>query len=138
MRMRPSLIALLILLACMSAGPALAQQPGAAPATDIWEPALRMVLSLGAVLAVLAGCVWLARRLRDGGAFRGGLIRVVSGISLGGRDKVVLLQVGEEQVLVGVSAAGMRPLHVLRNTTSAEPRRFDEYLEATQTLEVPR
>ena len=46
---------------------------------------------------------------------RSGLIEVVSGISLGTREKVVLLRVGREQVLVGVSPAGMRTLHVIRN-----------------------
>ncbi|RMF95369.1 MAG: flagellar biosynthetic protein FliO [Gammaproteobacteria bacterium] len=111
---------------------------GVAPATDLWGPALRMLLSLAAVLALLGGCAWLARRLRERGSLGGGLIEVVGGISLGGRDKVVLLQVGDEQVLVGISQAGMRPLHVLRRKRRPEPKEFDDYLEATQSLEVPQ
>jgi len=100
-------------------------------ATDLWGPALRMLLSLGAVLAVLAGCVWLAQRLRNGGSFKTGLIEVVSGISLGGREKVVLLRVGDEQVLVGISPAGMRPLHVLNKGAKepAENAQFADYME---------
>ena len=100
-------------------------------ATDLWGPALRMLLSLGAVLAVLAGCAWLAQRLRNGGSFKTGLIEVVSGISLGGREKVVLLRVGGEQVLVGISPAGMRALHVL-NKDAADPQptsQFADYME---------
>lgn len=115
----------------LAAPPVLAAAaPAAAPsATDgLWGPALRTLASLAAVLAVLAVCAWLARRLRDRGAFRGGLIEVVSGVSLGGREKVVLLRVGDEQVLVGISPAGMRPLHVLRG---AAPRHdtFGSYME---------
>ncbi len=125
-------IALMALSSCSVA----AATDATAITPEIWGPAVRMVLSLGAVLAVLAGCAWFAKRLRDGGRFKSGIIEVVSGISLGGRDKVVLLRVGTDEVLVGISPTGMRPLHVLRER--AEPREFEQYLEATQTMEIPR
>lgn len=125
----------LLLLLLLIAGNAIAQTAdrGKLAGEDIWEPLLRMGLSLGLVLAVLAGCAWLAKRLRRGGAFQGGLIKITGGLSLGGRDKVVLLRVGEEEILVGISPAGMRPLHVLQH--KAEPKEFTEFLEQTQTLE---
>ena len=126
-------IALLALAFCSGAAAA-ADTPGVS--VDIWGPALRMVLSLGDVLAVLAGCAWLAKRLRGGGRFKSGVIEVVSGISLGGRDKVVLLKVGSEEVLIGISPTGMCPLHVLKERP--EPREFEQYLESTQTMEIPR
>lgn len=80
----------------------------------LWGPALRMIVSLAGVLALLGVCAWAARRLRAGGRLGGGLIQIVSGLSLGGREKVVLLRVGDEEILVGISPAGMRPLHVLK------------------------
>jgi flagellar protein FliO/FliZ len=123
--------AALLLLAC--SGLALAADNGAssAPVTSLWEPAIRMVASLAAVLALLAGVAWLARRLRQGGTFRTGLIEVVSGISLGGREKVVLLRVSGEEVLVGISPAGMRALHVL-NRSPEQPKSFGKYMEQPQ------
>lgn len=121
----------LLLAACLAtvmAGPALAGAPGAtAPGPDIWGPALRMLLSLAAVLGLLAACAWGFQRLRSGGAFRAGAIEVVSGISLGGREKVVLLRVAGEEILVGISPAGMRPLHVLKQPP-ARPE-FGKYME---------
>jgi flagellar protein FliO/FliZ len=95
---------------------------------SLWAPALRMILSLAAVLAALAGCALLARKLRSGGRIKGGLIQVVSGISLGSREKVVLLRVGGEDVLIGVSPAGMRPLHVLKRP----PQEFSELMDVPQ------
>ncbi len=114
---------------------ALAQdaERGALASQDMWEPLLRMGLSLILVLAILAGCAWLAKRLRRGGAFQGGLIQITGGISLGGRDKVVLLRVGDDEILVGVSPSGMHPLHVL--PSKAEPKQFEAFMEQTQTLE---
>jgi flagellar protein FliO/FliZ len=105
-----------------AAGVAAAAQTSAAPlpGADVGSlawPLVRMLASLGAVLALVAGLAWLARRLRAAGGVRSGLIEIVSGVSLGAREKVVLLRVGSEQVLVGVSPAGMRALHVMKDAT---------------------
>jgi flagellar protein FliO/FliZ len=90
-------------------------------------PALRMIVSLAAVLALVGALAWVAKKLRNGNRARGGLIEILSGVSLGTRDKVVLLRVGEEQVLVGVSPAGMRALHVLREGAPRES--FKSHME---------
>jgi len=129
---RHRLIIALIVAGTLLAGPAALAADGAAPAPgSLWQPALRTLASLALVLAVLGGCAWLARRLRAGSSFRSGLIEIVGGISLGGREKVVLLRVGDEQVLVGISPAGMRPLHVLRDTSRQGSDSFASYLEDT-------
>jgi flagellar protein FliO/FliZ len=109
------------------AGPGHTAVSAAPDAASLAAPLLRMVLSLGAGLGVVWGLAWLAKRLRQGGSARAGMIEILSGVSLGTRDKVVLLRVGSEQVLVGVSPSGMRALHVLRDgTTPAAP--FDSLL----------
>lgn len=114
--------------AATAAGASPAQPvPGAMDTGSLIAPALRMVLSLGAVLAVVAGLAWVAQRLRAGGRIKSGMIEIVSGVSLGAREKVVLLRVGQEQVLVGVSPAGMRALHVMKDPGAAPP--FSTYME---------
>ena len=81
-------------------------------------PLVRMVLSLAAVLALVGVFAWLAKRFR-GAQLQGGLIQIVGGLSLGPKDRVVLLRVGEEEILVGMSPSGMRQLHVM-NKPSAQ------------------
>jgi flagellar protein FliO/FliZ len=109
------------------AGPALAAGPqasiatGGLPTGDLTAAAIRMVLGLAVVLALLAATAWLSRRFRVGGGMRGGLIEVISGMSLGARERVVLLRVGNDQVLVGVSPSGMRTLHVLTPGDGTNP-----------------
>jgi flagellar protein FliO/FliZ len=95
--------------------------------TDLWAPTLRMILGLGGVLVVLGVLAFIAKRLRQGNAFKSGMIEIVSGVSLGGREKVVLLRVGEDEILVGMSPSGMRPLHVMHRTV-VEPAEFDTYM----------
>lgn len=102
--------------------------PGGLPAGSLTGWTLRMALMLGLVLALVGGLAWLAQRLRSGGHLKSGLIEVVSGISLGSREKVVLLRVGGEQVLVGVTPSGMRTLHVMSGTAADRPS-FASHLE---------
>lgn len=90
-------------------------------------PGIRMIVSLAAVLALVGALAWLAQKLRSGGRLKTGLIEIVSGVSLGAREKVVLLRVGKEQVLVGVSPSGMSALHVIRDSGAASP--FSSYME---------
>ena len=98
------------------AAPATAIVPGS-ELDSMTAPLLRMVLSLALVLALVAAFAWLAKRFR-GGQMQGGLIQIVSGLSLGPKDRVVLLRVGHEEVLVGLSPSGMRALHVMDKPAS--------------------
>ncbi|MCC5793131.1 MAG: flagellar biosynthetic protein FliO [Chromatiales bacterium] len=107
-------IALPLLLAFLPA--AAGQSPvgmSAGGAPDLASASLRMVGGLAIVLSLVIGAAWLARRLRATPSGGSGLIEISSGISLGAREKVVLLKVGDQQVLVGITPAGMRTLHVL-------------------------
>jgi flagellar protein FliO/FliZ len=99
---------------------------GGLGASDLVGATLRMAAGLAVVLGLLGVAAWASRRFRISGRLRSGLIEVVSGISLGAREKVVLLKVGEEQVLVGISPAGMRTLHVI--TRPGTPG-FDSLME---------
>jgi len=123
-----------ILLTCLAfyaaAGSAQPVVAGALASGHLLGPAIRTVLSLLAVLAVLGACAWFVRRMRQGGAFKSGLIEVISGISLGNREKVVVLRIGNEQIVVGVSPAGMTSLHVI--STEPEDRSFSECMERSE------
>ncbi len=73
--------------------------------------ALTVFSSLILVLVIMLGLAWLLRRLqlaRPGGS---GAIQMVAQLPLGTREKVVLLRVGEQNILVGCSAAGVNRVH---------------------------
>jgi flagellar protein FliO/FliZ len=114
-------VGVLLATTAMAAQSAGQPVPGALDTAGLLGSALRMVLSLGAVLAMVAILAWVAQRLRAGGRLKSGLIEIVSGVSLGAREKVVLLRIGQEQVLVGVSPAGMSALHVIKDASATPP-----------------
>lgn len=112
-------IAALLLCACLVPAVVFAQESAAgnAVAEQLAQSSLRMIGSMLAVLALVGICTWALRRWRERQGGDGGSIEIVSGVSLGSKDRIVLLRVGEEQVLVGVSAAGMRSLHVVKSSS---------------------
>ncbi|MGD8976406.1 MAG: flagellar biosynthetic protein FliO [Gammaproteobacteria bacterium] len=70
-----------------------------------------VLTSLIAVLVLILLLAWGVKRFQIGG--NAGAIRVIAAASLGARDRILLVQVGDTQLLVGVGSGGMRTLHVL-------------------------
>lgn len=95
---------------------------GSAMPADIQKQTVKSVASgdiaawgmgLLIVLSVFFLCVWGVRKLSGlsvGGAEK---MRVVGGLSLGLREKVILLQVGKKQLILGVTPGRIETLHVL-------------------------
>lgn len=76
---------------------------------NLWQISFGMVLVIGLIL----GMSWLLKRSGRFQVGAGGGLRVIGGLSMGTRERVVLLQVGEQQLLVGVAPGRVQMLHVL-------------------------
>jgi len=90
--------------------------------TDIQKQPARTVASgdiaqwsigLLIVLSVFFLCVWGVRKLTGLTVSGAEKIRVVGGLSLGLREKVIVLQVGKKQLVLGVTPGRIETLHVL-------------------------
>lgn len=79
------------------------------------QAALSMVLVIGAVL-VLA---WILRRLTRLQSKALGGLRIVGGLSVGTRERVVLVEAGDQQLLIGVTPGSVRTLHVFDQPLSS-------------------
>ncbi len=81
------------------------------------EPAiaglLQVVLGLLVILLLIGGTAWLLRRFTHFQATAQGNMKILGGLPLGPRERVVLIQVGEKQLLVGVAPGRVQTLHVL-------------------------
>ncbi|MCW8906274.1 MAG: flagellar biosynthetic protein FliO [Sedimenticola sp.] len=76
------------------------------------------------ILLLILGLGWLLRRFgRLPGAGKGG-VSVIGGVSLGPRERAVLIEVGATRLLVGVAPGRVQTLHVLEDDgeTSAGER----------------
>jgi len=73
----------------------------------------RWSVGLAVVLAAIFGCAWLVRKFAAFPSGTAGVLRVVGGVSLGARERVVVLQAGKKQLILGVSPGRIQTLHVL-------------------------
>ncbi|NSX03115.1 flagellar biosynthetic protein FliO [Cupriavidus gilardii] len=70
-------------------------------------------LGLFAIIALILGLAWLARRAGLVRHVQGGLMKVVGSTSLGARQRLLLVEVGDTWLVLGVSAGEIRTLHTL-------------------------
>jgi flagellar protein FliO/FliZ len=64
---------------------------------------LKMIVGLIVVLAVLAFLTWILKRLMPGVGGQNSVIHIVGGVSLGSRERVVVLEVAGRWLVVGVA-----------------------------------
>ena len=97
-----------------------------------------MVLGLATVVVLIFALAWAARRFGRMQSLPIGALRVLGGLSLGTRERVVLIKVGDTQLLLGVAPGRIETLHVLAEPieTSISPvappgaRNFSERLQS--------
>jgi len=65
------------------------------------------------VLGLILGLAWLLRRLPGAGFRPVEGLRVVASLQLGAKERAVVIEVGGQQLLLGVTAAGISRLHEL-------------------------
>ncbi len=100
---------------------------------SLWTTnSLDMFGALFGVLALIFAAAWLVRRLQHSHGPGKKHLRIVSVLPLSTKERVVLIQAGEEQVLMGVSAAGIQHLHTLNQPVQSEAT-SDEKPHSRQT-----
>ena len=67
----------------------------------------QLTLSLVAIVALILAISWILKRCKLSGPRSRGQITVLDELSLSPRERIVLVGVGESQVLVGIGAGGM-------------------------------
>ncbi|HDS1220843.1 flagellar biosynthetic protein FliO [Stenotrophomonas maltophilia] len=71
------------------------------------------VLALLAVLALVVGLGWLLKRLPGSGFRPADGMKLVASLSVGAKERVVVVEVNGQQLLLGVTAGSINALHTL-------------------------
>lgn len=99
----------------------------------------RVGLALAVVLLAFWAFAALLRRVQRPMTGGGRNLRVLAALSVGPRERVLLLQIGEEQIVVGSGAQGLRTLHVLGKPIEPDDNRpeagFKRQLKASMRSE---
>lgn len=74
---------------------------------------LQTLVGLAVVIALVFACAWLARRFGLQPSARGQMVRTVGGVSLGGKERVAVVEIGDTWLVVGAAPGNVRLLHTM-------------------------
>lgn len=114
--------------------------PGLAQAADAADPGvpssafLQAVLGLGLIIGLLLLFAFLARKFLGGKGFGQGGLKLLGGVALGPRERIVLVEAGDQWLVVGIVPGQIRTLHSMpKGETAAEsttpPPPFSHWLQ---------
>lgn len=103
----------LISFSALAAQPAMQQAPAPIAPAISFGSMLQILLGLGLVLAAVVGSAWLLRRFSPGQIGAGGAIKVIAGVALGPKERLVLVEIGETWLVLGVAPGQVNSLHTL-------------------------
>jgi flagellar protein FliO/FliZ len=66
----------------------------------------QLTVSLVAIVALIFAISWVVKRLKLAGPRGAGDMAVIDELCIGPRDRIMLIRVGESQLLIGVGASG--------------------------------
>lgn len=113
MQLRLLLIAALyspVLVSAETARPAYTPTPPPAVSTG---GVMQIIFSLILVLAAVAVVAWIMKRINLPQAGAASLLKVISGVAVGPRERVVLMEVNDTWLIVGVAPGQVRTLHTM-------------------------
>lgn len=118
----------LVLVSALSALPAWAEEAAEATPGVGGTHLINVVLSLLMVIALILGLAWLLRRFGQGGFTSQQHMKVLASLAVGTRERVVVVDVAGQQILLGVTPQQVRTLHVFESPVieaSQDPRSTD-------------
>jgi flagellar protein FliO/FliZ len=75
----------------------------------------KITLGLGFILLLIFILAWFMKKMQLTPQSNNQLINIISAVSVGQRDRIALIQVGEEQILVGLTPGRIEKLHAMKN-----------------------
>ena len=86
---------------------------------SVFPELIKLVFALGLTIGLFYALAVFMRRMQVGTGKSGGLITVLAALPLGGKEKVFVLDVAGEKLVVGTSPGRVSCLHVLPPSASA-------------------
>lgn len=107
---RFALIAVPLASALAVAGARAAESAASAGPAPSAGSLLQVLFGLIAVLALMAAVAWLMKRFGVARAAGNSVVRVVGGVSVGSRERVMVVEVADQWIVVGVAAGRVSAL----------------------------
>lgn len=99
-------------VAAAAPGPVAAAATSASP-TSMAGGGLQVLFGLVVVMALLAGAAWMLKRFGPVRGIGGANIKIVGGVSVGNRERVMVVEVADQWIVLGVAPGRVNALATL-------------------------
>ncbi|MFA6311253.1 MAG: flagellar biosynthetic protein FliO [Sterolibacterium sp.] len=99
------------------AAPGAAMAQAATPAAELGGNILQVILSLIVVVVLLFGSLYVLKRLSAPRGVAAGLLRVIGAAAVGSRERVVVVEIADTWLVLGVTPGSVTALHQLPRQT---------------------
>lgn len=110
-------VALLPVISQAADTPALKETVAGTPA----EYVVKTVISLGLVIAAIFFVAWMAKKINRFSGVESGQIKIIGSLAIGAKEKILLVEVGTTQILIG--ATPNQITHLLQLEEHVKPER---------------
>lgn len=100
---------------------------------------LKMIVGLLIVVICILFLAWLAKKMNRFQSLSDNSLKIIGSLGMGTKERVILLQVADQQLLVGVTASQINTLHVLDthvdvDTTQVEDNQDKNFADKLKTM----
>jgi flagellar protein FliO/FliZ len=126
-----------VLPALVGAAPSQSESASKLSASAIGtSTALEMAAVLAGIILLILILGWMIKRIGNFPSAGKGMVRILGGVSLGPRERAVVIEAGEKRILVGVAPGRVQTLCMLENSDVDGEVEFSSQLDAQLQDEV--
>jgi flagellar protein FliO/FliZ len=81
---------------------------------------LQTILALSFVLALLAALAWAMKRYGPGSSVTNATLRMVGSLSLGGRERILIIEVADQWIVVGAAPGRVNALALMPRQSNTD------------------
>lgn len=82
----------------------------------------KLIAVMAFILLLIFALAWMMKKMQLNQHSHAGLIKIVSAIAVGQRDRIALIEVGDEQILVALTPGRIAKLHELKKPLELPPQ----------------
>jgi flagellar protein FliO/FliZ len=86
---------------------------------------LQIFFWLAIVVSIIVFLTWMLKKFSGVNTNLSGTIKLVAGIHVGQREKLALVQVGQKQILIGITQSKITKLHVMEENVEISEQKMN-------------
>jgi flagellar protein FliO/FliZ len=71
---------------------------------------IQVLMILIIVLGLMVAAAWLLKKFNATGATSGGAIKIIGGVAIGSRERIMVVEVADQWIVIGVTASNISAL----------------------------